>query len=103
MRIRWTPLASADLQQISDSLREHHPRYRQRTLLKIYDAVRQLRPSPYRGQGTGYPGTPVSAVALYGRLSRAAGRHRGSPRLAWSPKPAAITLVREARDREPPA
>jgi plasmid stabilization system protein ParE len=28
MRIRWTPAAAADLQNISDYLKEHHPRYR---------------------------------------------------------------------------
>ena len=31
MRIRWTPPAAADLQNISDYLREHHPQYRQPT------------------------------------------------------------------------
>ena len=31
MRIRWTPAAAADLEQISNYLREHHPHYRQPT------------------------------------------------------------------------
>ena len=31
MRIRWTPAAAADLEQISNYLKEHHPHYRQPT------------------------------------------------------------------------
>ncbi len=37
MRIRWTPAAAADLQDISDYLKEHHPHYRQPTMRKLYD------------------------------------------------------------------
>jgi hypothetical protein len=37
MRIRWTS-AAADLQSISDYLKEHHPRYRDPTMRKLYGA-----------------------------------------------------------------
>jgi hypothetical protein len=40
MRIRWTPAATADLQHISDYLKENHPRYRQPTMRRLYEAVR---------------------------------------------------------------
>jgi plasmid stabilization system protein ParE len=35
MRIRWTPAAAADLQSISDYLKEHHARYRDLTVRKL--------------------------------------------------------------------
>jgi toxin ParE1/3/4 len=50
MRVRWTPAAVADLQSISDYLEEEHPRYRQPTMRKLYDAVRSLKQSPHRGR-----------------------------------------------------
>ena len=50
MRIRWTPAAAADLQHINDYLRDHHPRYRQPTMQKLYEAVRALKQSPQRGR-----------------------------------------------------
>jgi len=37
MRIRWTPAATADLQRISDYLKNHHPHYRQPTMRKLYE------------------------------------------------------------------
>ena len=43
MRIRWTPAAAADVQNISDYLKEHHPHYRQSTMRKLYDTIRALR------------------------------------------------------------
>lgn len=50
MRLYWTPAAAADLQHISDYLKERHPHYRQPTLRKLYDTIRSLRQSPYRGR-----------------------------------------------------
>jgi plasmid stabilization system protein ParE len=50
MRIRWTPAATADLQHISDYLKEHHPRYRQPTMRKLYEAIRALKQWPQRGR-----------------------------------------------------
>ena len=38
MRIRWTPPAAADLQNISDYLKKHHPQHRQPTVRKLYQS-----------------------------------------------------------------
>jgi plasmid stabilization system protein ParE len=35
MRIRWTPAAADDLQQISDYLKLNHPQYRDDTIRHI--------------------------------------------------------------------
>jgi plasmid stabilization system protein ParE len=40
MRIRWTPSAAADLQRISDYLKDHHPNYGQPTMRELYEAIR---------------------------------------------------------------
>jgi plasmid stabilization system protein ParE len=45
MRIRWTPAAAADLQSISDYLKEHHPHYRDQTMRKLYGTIRSLKQS----------------------------------------------------------
>jgi addiction module RelE/StbE family toxin len=71
MRIRWTPAAVADLQHISDYLSEHRPRYRQPTIRKLYDTIRSLRQSPYRGRPGSEEGTreiafrPLPYIAVY--------------------------------------
>jgi toxin ParE1/3/4 len=71
MRIRWTPAAAADLQQISEYLRQHHPQYRQSTLRKLYETVRGLKEAPYRGKPGRIEGTrevlfpPLPYVAVY--------------------------------------
>ena len=71
MRIRWTPAAAADLQHISDYLKEHHPRYRQPTMRKLYESVRALRQWPQRGRAGREEGTrellfsPLPYVAVY--------------------------------------
>src|ERR1700722_7401633 len=50
MRIRWTPAAAADLQNTSDYLKEHHPRYRDPTMRKLYGMIRELKRWPGRGR-----------------------------------------------------
>jgi plasmid stabilization system protein ParE len=50
MRIRWTPSAAADLQQISDYLSAHSPHYRFATMQKLYDGIRTLKQWPLRGR-----------------------------------------------------
>jgi toxin ParE1/3/4 len=50
MRIRWTPAAAADLQSISDYLKEHHPRYRDPTMRKLYGTIRELKQWPVSGR-----------------------------------------------------
>lgn len=70
MRVRWTPAAAADLESIGDYLQERHPRYRSETLRKLYETIRGLKNSPYRGR----PGqddtrevvfTPLPYIAVY--------------------------------------
>ena len=71
MRIRWTPAAAADLEHISDYLKQHHPLYRQPTVRKLYDTIRSLTQSPYRGRPSSEEGTreivfpPLPYVAVY--------------------------------------
>jgi toxin ParE1/3/4 len=71
MRIRWTPPAAADLQNISDYLKEHHPHYRQATVRKIRDRIRGLKVAPYVGRPGRIEGTreilfpPMAYVAVY--------------------------------------
>jgi toxin ParE1/3/4 len=71
MRIRWTPAAAADLQHISDYLRDHHPHYRQPTMRKLYEAIGSLKAVPHRGRPGRENGTreilfpPLPYVAVY--------------------------------------
>jgi toxin ParE1/3/4 len=71
MRIRWTPAAAADLQHISDYLKERHPHYRQPTVRKPYETIRSLKDSPHRGRPGRVEGTreilflPLPYVAVY--------------------------------------
>jgi addiction module RelE/StbE family toxin len=71
MRILWTPAAAADLEQISNYLRQRHPHYRQPTIRKIYEAIRTLRELPHRGHPGREEGTreltfpPMPYVAVY--------------------------------------
>ena len=71
MRIRWTPPAVADMQSISDYLQEHHPQYRQPTMRKLYEGIRDLKSAPYRGRFGLVEGTrellfmPMPYVAVY--------------------------------------
>jgi toxin ParE1/3/4 len=71
MRIRWTPAAAADLQSISDYLQEHHPRYRDATVRKLYADIRDLKHWPGRGRPGREEGTreilfqPAPYVAVY--------------------------------------
>ncbi|MBI3644911.1 MAG: type II toxin-antitoxin system RelE/ParE family toxin [Acidobacteriales bacterium] len=46
MRIRWTPAAAADLEHISNYLKDRHPPYRRPTIRKLYEAIRSLKESP---------------------------------------------------------
>ena len=71
MRIRWTPDAVADLEQISHYLKDHHPHYRQPTMRKLYETVRSLKGSPHRGRLGREEGTrellfpPLPYVVVY--------------------------------------
>ena len=37
MRILWTPAAAADLEHISNYIKERHPQYQQTTVGKLYE------------------------------------------------------------------
>jgi toxin ParE1/3/4 len=71
MRIRWTPPATADLQSISDYLKQHHPAYRHSTMRKLYDRIRALKDAPYIGRPGHIEGTrellfsPLPYIAVY--------------------------------------
>jgi toxin ParE1/3/4 len=71
MRIRWTPAAAADLESISQYLKEHHPRYHDPTMRMLYGAIRDLSLSPERGRPGREEGTreilfpPTPYVAVY--------------------------------------
>jgi plasmid stabilization system protein ParE len=71
MRILWTPAAAADLQNLTDYLKEHHPHYRQPTMRKVYAAVQSLKEWPHRGRVGREEGTrelvfpPLPYIAVY--------------------------------------
>ncbi len=46
MRIRWTPAAASDLEEISNYLKDRHPSYWQPTILKLYEEIRSLKQFP---------------------------------------------------------
>jgi toxin ParE1/3/4 len=71
MRIRWTPAAAADLQRVSDYLKDHHPHYREATVRKVYAAIQSLKERPHLGRVGREKGTrellfpPLPYVAVY--------------------------------------
>jgi len=70
MRIRWTP-AAADLQHISDYLKDHYSHYQLPTMRKMYAAIHSLREWPHRGRRGREEGTqellfpPLPYIAVY--------------------------------------
>ena len=71
MRIRWTPAAAGDLEQISDYLKDRHPRYRLPTMRKLYQAIATLKKWPQSGHMGREAGTrellfsPLPYVCVY--------------------------------------
>jgi len=57
MRIRWTPAAADDLQQIHDYLSEHEPHLARSTVIAVRDAIYSLRRFPRRGRPGAVEGT----------------------------------------------
>ena len=92
MRIRWMPAAAADLQSISHYLQEHHPRYRDATVRKLYADIRDLKHWPGRGRPGREEGTreilfqPAPYVAVY----RVKEHHRGHADLSHGTKPGSL-------------
>ena len=67
MRIRWTPAAADDLQNIFDYLSETNPNLARSTVVEIRKAVRSLKRLPHRGRPGREPGT---RELLHTRLPR---------------------------------
>ncbi len=71
MRIRWTPASAADLEHLSNYLKEHHQHYWQPTIRKVYAAVQSLKEWPHRGRVGREEGTrellfpPLPYVVVY--------------------------------------
>ena len=71
MRISWTPAAAADLEHISNYLKERHSHYRQPTMRKLYEPIRSLKELPQRGRLGREDGTrellfpPMPYIAVY--------------------------------------
>lgn len=71
MRIRWTPAAAADLEQIKNYLTKRHPSFAQPTVVKLYETIRSLKTSPLRGRVGREEGTrelvytPLPYIAVY--------------------------------------
>jgi addiction module RelE/StbE family toxin len=71
MRIRWTPAAAADLEEISNFLKDRHPNYWRPTITKLYEGIRALKDWPNRGRPGREEGTrellfpPMPYVAVY--------------------------------------
>src|SRR5882724_8493555 len=72
MHIRWTPAPAADLERISNYLKEHHPHYRQPTMRKLFEAIRSLKRWPHSGRSGREEGTrellfpPLPYIAVQG-------------------------------------
>jgi len=71
MRVRWTPAAVADLESISDYLKERHPQYRESTLRRLFTKIVALNGAPYVGRPGRIEGTrellfpPLPYIAVY--------------------------------------
>jgi toxin ParE1/3/4 len=71
MRVRWTIPAADDLESIKNYLQRHFPHFAEPTVRTIYQRVRSLRNSPYRGRpghrrGTReLPLTPLPYIVVY--------------------------------------
>jgi toxin ParE1/3/4 len=71
MRIRWTPAAAADLEEINEYLKNKHPNFWQPTVRRLYKEVVGLKDWPNRGRPGREAGTrelvfaPLPYVAVY--------------------------------------
>src|SRR5258708_29437172 len=100
MRIRWTPAATADLQHISNYLKDHHPHYRQPSMRKLYTAIQSLKEWPHRGRVGREEGTReilFSALALYRRVPREGPEHRRATGLSRRAGPPLTSRKNETR------
>jgi addiction module RelE/StbE family toxin len=71
MRIRWTVPAAEDLETIKNYLEKHSPHFAEATVRTIYQRVRSLKTTPYRGRPGHRTGTreltvtPLPYVVVY--------------------------------------
>jgi len=71
MRLRWTPAAAADLEEINRYLQQHHPSYRAPTILKLYKQIQSLKQFPSLGRPGCEAGTrellfpPMPYIVVY--------------------------------------
>jgi addiction module RelE/StbE family toxin len=71
MRVRWTVPAADDLASIKNYLQQHYPQFAEPTVRTIYERIRSLKATPYRGRpghrsGTReLPLTPLPYVVVY--------------------------------------
>jgi toxin ParE1/3/4 len=57
MRLRWSPEAANDLENILHYLEQNRPRAAQPTVSRLYNSIRRLRRSPRMGRVGHIPGT----------------------------------------------
>jgi toxin ParE1/3/4 len=57
MKVRWTPAAAADLEEISDYLDVHLPNFSRSTIVSLCEAIDSLLSSPNRGRPGSAPET----------------------------------------------
>jgi toxin ParE1/3/4 len=50
MRVRWTVPAADDLESIKNYLQRNHPHFAEPTVRAIYQRIRSLKATPYRGR-----------------------------------------------------
>lgn len=71
-RIRWSPAAAADLQNIRDYLEAHHPSFMEATVRRLYNAAGSLKRMADRGRPGQKEGTrelvmaPLPYIIVYG-------------------------------------
>ena len=71
MRVRWTPTAAADFEEIYEYIQAHLPHFTKHTISTIYSNVQSLKRSPYIGRPGREKGTrelvltPLPYIVIY--------------------------------------
>lgn len=68
MRLRWTPVAASDLEDIRDYVAVQFPEFSQSTVQTIYKEIQSLRRFPLRGRLGEVEGTwltPLPYIVVY--------------------------------------
>ena len=70
-RVRWTPAAATDLEELHEYLAENYPHLASSTITKLYDSICSSKDNPQRGRPGREEGTrelvcaPLPYVAAY--------------------------------------